>query len=193
MLFFSGQFSKNFNIFKGAWRWYPLKKFQFFWFLNQVNVYLGKVTNFWGIRSNKMWRNSRIPLGGVESTPPPVGIRVKENYSKSADQAKRSKSRGFSFISQSGYNFWHYLTEKNPIYQSFGLKYSVSIWTCQPCISTYLQHLALYLDTFFRIMYIPRLVLFWGHKTIWSFSHMAKIWLYGHIGAIRNWSRQDQR
>ena len=70
MLFFSGQFSKNFNIFKGAWRWYPLKNFQFFGFLNQVNVYLGKVTNFRGILSNRMWRNSKIPLGGVESTPP---------------------------------------------------------------------------------------------------------------------------
>ena len=67
-LFFSVRFSKKFNIFERAWRWYPPKKFKFSWFLNQVNIYLGKVTNFQGILINKVWSNSRFPLEGVEST-----------------------------------------------------------------------------------------------------------------------------
>ena len=38
-------------------------KFQFFCFLNQVNIYLEKVKNFQGILITNLWRNSRISLG----------------------------------------------------------------------------------------------------------------------------------
>ena len=52
-------------------------QFQFFWFLNQFNIYLGKVTKFWGIITNKILRNLKIPLGGWNPPPPTwvIGFR----------------------------------------------------------------------------------------------------------------------
>ena len=74
-----------YNFFLNQYFWRGLKvvppqKFSIFGFLNQVNIYLGKVTNFRGILFNKIWRNSRIPLGGVESTPPPVANRGNDSH-----------------------------------------------------------------------------------------------------------------
>ena len=51
---FSGQFFK-----KSQYR-----NLNFVWFRNQVNIYLRKVNQFMGILINRIWRNSRIPLGG---------------------------------------------------------------------------------------------------------------------------------
>ena len=55
---------KILNFFEGAWWWYPPK---FFGLLNQVNIYLGKVTNFRGILNNKIWRNLVAPLNELSS------------------------------------------------------------------------------------------------------------------------------
>ena len=49
MLIFQGQFSKNLNIFEGSKKWYPPKKISNIWLLNQVNIYLGKVNQYWGM------------------------------------------------------------------------------------------------------------------------------------------------
>ena len=61
--FFQANFQKIAIFFNG-----PPQKISIFLVPKQVNVYLGKVTNFWGILISKIWRNWRIPLGGREST-----------------------------------------------------------------------------------------------------------------------------
>ena len=86
------------NIFKGPKRWYPPKKFKFCWFPNQVNIYLGKVTNCRVILIITIWRNSRIPLGGgVESTP--IVDRVQLNlFMFSLQYVKLMREQHFCFV-----------------------------------------------------------------------------------------------
>ena len=50
--------------------WYPLKKFQFFWFLNQVNIYLGKVNQYWGILITELGRTQEFQKGWWNQAPP---------------------------------------------------------------------------------------------------------------------------
>ena len=71
---------------KGNFQKIP-KIFNLVWFLNQVNIYLGKDNQYGGILISRIWRNSRIPLGGnmVKG-----GERQRHNAARSTFSSPRS-------------------------------------------------------------------------------------------------------
>ena len=79
---YQGQFSKNLNIFEGPKKWYPPKKFKIFWFLNQVNIYLGKVNQYRGMLFTELGGNQDFQKGWWNPPPPApqwgLGLKYKQ-------------------------------------------------------------------------------------------------------------------